>query len=808
MASLVSDEPLSAGRPSPAGNSGDPPSTASSTLKRAALACANCRKCKARCIVSNNPDSCEECCKRNKECIWVQSNRGKWSRPAKRGKLRETQRFTVSPASHVDFRDDRANPSVSLLPAKANSPPARASLTYEHRGAGNGAETETRADENTVEHVHNPGHFRVDGALFPLGVLAEASRQIDSNANQVESNTQSEMENSSSSLWNSSSQAIGVANNKYFHDDIREHLLPKGNVQARASILADQIITIAQAEQLFKIFFKRLNPQLGLLDERTCSPQSCRQRSVFLFTAICAVAARFSKNDLLYHVLLQHARKAGLDAMLTSKSTATVQGFIIIATWSQQSVSYEACNAYFYAGIAIRIGVEIGLHRKTVLRYPDNMDPSIKQVYTREVLERERTWLCVFVMDRSMSAMTGKPPQAPETYLIRDVDKWWRQPECLLSDVFVSALTQLLRLLYRCIDVIYSRDDIASSVSTGHNYQVVVKDLQWRLDEWGQTWTQNLNKFHCEHGEAGPLDLYISNLQFFRAFYNLVPLSFGLQHYTVDSFDRVDQISFVAQCYQCARSTLEVATYQLKHTENFKAIPDVAIVAVGYAACFLLKLIGPKFPHLFNDSSVIELIKTTATLLEEASEDERHIHNLYSLFLRKHLSLRQPRSSPLSADTSGHNTQDVNAVTDPCSIHVNTELDSSSAATSGQITQEPRQLPSTQIGNIVADQYSTEVNTDLDDSFTATSGQITQEPNQLPSTQIGNTVTDLYSTDVNIDLDGSLNFISMSGVDVFRPADDLDSGWMDSVLGLQNRRNDPFWSLLQVAPPASDDFDF
>lgn len=411
-----------------------------------------------------------------------------------------------------------------------------------------------------------------------------------------------------------------------------------------------------------------------------------------------------------------------------------------------------------------RIGVEIGLHRKTVLRYPDKMDPAIKQVYTREVLERERTWLCVFVMDRSMSAMTGKPPQAPETYLIRDVDKWWRQPECLMSDVFVSALAQLLQLLYRCIDVIYPCDDMASTVSTGHNYQVVVKDLQWRLDEWGRIWTRHLNNFRCEDGDAGPLDLYISNLQFFRAFYNLVPLSFGLQYYKVDSFDRVDQISFVAQCYQCARSTLEIATHQLKHTDNFQAVPDVAIIAVGYAACFLLKLIGPEFRHLFNGCSVVELIETAAALLDEASEDERHIHSLYSLFLRKHLSLRQLRSSPSS---------------DP-------------------ITQE---------GHAVADLYSTDVHVELDGSSADTGGQIPQEPGQLPFSQIGNTVTDLYSTDVNIDLDGSLNFISMSGVDVFRPAEDLDSGWMDSVLGLQNRRNDPFSSLFQMVPPASEDFD-
>lgn len=69
---------------------------------------------------------------------------------------------------------------------------------------------------------------------------------------------------------------------------------------------------------------------------------------------VCAVSARFYKKGILYNVLLQHARRSGLEAMQTAKSTATVQGFVILATWSQPSVSYETDNAYLYAGIAIR----------------------------------------------------------------------------------------------------------------------------------------------------------------------------------------------------------------------------------------------------------------------------------------------------------------------------------------------------------------------------------------------------------------------------------------------------------------------
>ena len=75
-----------------------------------------------------------------------------------------------------------------------------------------------------------------------------------------------------------------------------------------------------------------------------------------------------------------------MEAMLTSKSTATVQGFVLLATWSQPSVTYETDTAYLYTGIAISLGMEIGLHRKTTLSYPDEIEPEIKKMYVDEVL--------------------------------------------------------------------------------------------------------------------------------------------------------------------------------------------------------------------------------------------------------------------------------------------------------------------------------------------------------------------------------------------------------------------------------------
>lgn len=563
----------------------------------------------------------------------------------------------------------------------------------------------------------------MDNALFPFGVLAEASRQIESSVADPEppiANTQSQP------------QMVGVGNTRYFHDDIARQLLPPNNLKARPSVLADQIITLSQAEELFKLYFDLLNPQLGLLDPATTSPQSCSLRSAFLFTAICAVSSRFYRGGILYNVLLQHARRVGLDEMLTSKSTATVQGFVILATWLQQSTTYETDNAYLYSGIAIRLGVEIGLHRKTVLSYPENMDAAIKQLYTGEILSRERTWFCVFVLDRSMSVLAGKPPQAPETYCIRDVDNWWRRPEALLSDVFISSHAQLLRLLYRCFDVIYSSNDTVTGTSMGLNYEIVVKDLQWRLDEWAGIWTKNLRNFYNEHGCTGPLELYIATLRMFHSFYYLIPLSFGLQNCSVDGFNRVDQICFVTRCYEFAFSTLEIANKDLAPSGGLKTAPDICIFAVAYAACLLLKLIGPEFRHLFSEVKVLNLVRETATLLEEVSEDDRHLHFLYSLFLRRHLTVHQSTSQSPEANKNGFG-------------------------------QRPD-----------------------------------QSAPQLQNFIIGDPFGDLRSTDISIDLDGSLNFTSAANgtTEVFRPDDatGMKSAWIDSVLGLQHRRDDPVWS--------------
>lgn len=610
---------------------------------RTALACSNCRKGKIKCVVDDS-DICRHCRIHNFSCVRLKSQRGKWSRAAKRsGHVSEPTESTPS-----------TNTQQEIIAPQSASPTSSKSL-QPHADA---------VPPNDVVDVEGALHFKVDNALFPLGVLAQASRQIQDNSDSA-IQPESPSDQSSPAAWGSS-RMLGVANTAYFREDIRHQLAVDPAAKGAASILTEGIITTAQAHELFDLFFTRLNPQIGLLSKAMNNPQLCNSRSPFLFTAVCAIAARYYQSGILYNSVIQHARRAGMEAMLSSKSTATVQGFILLATWSQPSASYETDNAYLYAGIALRIGIEIGLHRKTVLRYPDNMDLNIKEMYIQELLARERTWMCCFVLDRSMSAQTGKPPQVPETFGVRDVDHWYHQPGCTLSDVFISATAQLLRHLYRCFDVLYSNNDTFTGMSTSLNYQVVVRDLNWRLDGWSQIWERNLRNFSRDHQDQGALDMYLSYLRLLKAFYNLIPLSFGLHHCTIDGYNKVDQISFVTRCYDCAVTAVKVTKEELPASSVFKFTTDQHVVAITYSACFLLKLIGPEFRHLFDEDQVIGLVEDAANLLRDASDDENHIPYLYSIFIRKHLALhrsaRMRSAKPTSSSSSSSSSKTPDGV--------------------------------------------------------------------------------------------------------------------------------------------------
>lgn len=71
-------------------------------------------------------------------------------------------------------------------------------------------------------------------------------------------------------------------------------------------------------------------------------------------------------------------------------------------------------------------------------------------MYEREIMNRERTWLYAFIADRSVATQMGKPYSiSKEDFIIRSAKTWWHEPGSQKTDVGLSAMVEMHRIVVR-----------------------------------------------------------------------------------------------------------------------------------------------------------------------------------------------------------------------------------------------------------------------------------------------------------------------------------------------------------------------
>lgn len=89
------------------------------------------------------------------------------------------------------------------------------------------------------------------------------------------------------------------------------------------------------------------------------------------------------------------------------------------------------------------MAVELGLNRYTP--YPPNHETEFQRLERRN---RERTYLVLFVHDRSLSMQTGRNWMLPEDDLVRNAMRWHHGNGSVIrpEDVILSAFVSLRRI--------------------------------------------------------------------------------------------------------------------------------------------------------------------------------------------------------------------------------------------------------------------------------------------------------------------------------------------------------------------------
>lgn len=85
-------------------------------------------------------------------------------------------------------------------------------------------------------------------------------------------------------------------------------------------------------------------------------------RSKLTYFAVCTVAARYYlPRKELYAQCLQVATRLAADTIsLGSKSISIVQGCLLLAHWNQPARSADEDHTYLFAGLAMRMALELG----------------------------------------------------------------------------------------------------------------------------------------------------------------------------------------------------------------------------------------------------------------------------------------------------------------------------------------------------------------------------------------------------------------------------------------------------------------
>lgn len=188
------------------------------------------------------------------------------------------------------------------------------------------------------------------------------------------------------------------------------------------------------------------------------TPTLIGSRSPFLFTAVCAVASKFyPKRRDLHPRCLGAAKRCAFDVLVKGyKSVEIVQALLLLSLWNQPAERFEEDRTWAFSGIAIRMALDLNLHRKTTAKLPSSVEDGVVQQYERELLNRERTWLYCFIIDRSLSAQMGKPYSVREDFVVRSSKNWWKQRCSSPQDYGLAAMVDLLRIFVRsalsCLD--------------------------------------------------------------------------------------------------------------------------------------------------------------------------------------------------------------------------------------------------------------------------------------------------------------------------------------------------------------------
>ncbi|KIY68921.1 hypothetical protein CYLTODRAFT_373583 [Cylindrobasidium torrendii FP15055 ss-10] len=436
---------------------------------------------------------------------------------------------------------------------------------------------------------------------------------------------------------------VGVANKTYFMPGPATSLDQRASLIDQHSppeILVHGLVTPTDVDELFKVFYERVNPFISLLDPAIHTPQTTFTRCPFLFTVICAISSRYHPPKAsIYPIAMHFAKHSAANALIDGwKSVELCQAYILMSIYAVPARRWEEDRSWLYTGLAIRIATDLSLHQ-----------PTRGATNDREQLNRQRVWQICFNLDRSTATQFGRPTTVREDANIRNSVDWYKRSKNNIEyDVHMCAYTVLLRIVARF------HEDILQANGRRIDFRALTLPYDKELDDFYHDWDARFKEVDGDEGAQVRRKL----MPFLLGYSRLVIWSFGFQQAYSRGIRDGDEL-FFKKCLDSAKSVIRIMTDDLIPTGFMRYSPDGHFVFCAFASAFLLKLLRPEFMASSKNSSPTspngpkgkapshplltkadedEIFGLIAVLIQKLSSnsvaiDERHTPRLYARFL-------------------------------------------------------------------------------------------------------------------------------------------------------------------------------
>ncbi|KZT66725.1 hypothetical protein DAEQUDRAFT_674611 [Daedalea quercina L-15889] len=560
---------------------------------RGARACTVCRAAKVKpsmkCVGADDGNNipCQRCKRSGAECIFEKHRRGrkpgsrlseasKMLRRLEKGLNNAKQKSTINDslvlpplvgASSADGRfRDNGGPSGSTYTGPELPPlnlPSRIQDGYPR--SSHASDSEMEEDDEADDK---------DGGMYPARVIKQNARNssffktILNPADDAPVGRQSGVSERSfsqhpqSPSYASSKPAPSVKPLFAFGQTLRDPV--------EAGLLQED-----EVKNLWDIFYLRLNPFINLFDPALHTYAYVRAKCPFLFTAFIMACCKFFKPEK-YKEVLELAHQYAICAFAENwKRVEVVQAFACMTYWREP----EDTRTWTYIGYACRMAVELGLNR-----YVGRRPPAENDLQMRERRNRERTYLVLWVHDRSLSMQTGKHWMLPkDDDLVRHSGTWHEEggSQIRQEDVIVSAFTQLRNIAADTTDIFNMAQGGSTSCGEDVDYQLLLRGCNTKLNAWLSKWREEMTR-------AGGSPFHFSMLMFFQLHVRLFLNTFGIR--SNGSEGSSSNVEALNTCYTAAITALKIAGHEFVEYQMLRYCQDSIQVMTAYSAVVLLKV--------------------------------------------------------------------------------------------------------------------------------------------------------------------------------------------------------------------------